>query len=678
MLRLLCLSLLIGACGSGGHPAIELATTDALKPAIDGFAAELPWTPVRVSASADPIAALSASGDGLQVAIIADLTTCTECFRIDPQGTGRYVIHADGVLGAQYGLAELLEATGFRFHHPLAPRAPAKLAPPPASSPVLGVLHQPETALRGLHLHTLHPIESLWAYWSGDDMQDLADARRINQWIVDNRGNYVQWVALDDIQTDPARAAAWRTRTKQIVDDAHARGLRVGLAIQLFGKSNLQHGFDLLDGDPTMIADPRAEIAARLTVLAGLGFDRVNVSFGEFFGVDPQLFIDDLNLATDELRKAIPGVAIGATIHVGGDPSQQVTYMGETLPYYFLVKYADPTIDPWVHTVMYYDLFEDAGGAYQQNDFHEHRQFLLDRLAAGKSVAYFPEAAYWVAFDDSVPQYLPLYVRSRWFDLAQLRAAAAAPLAEHVLFSSGWEWGYWQQDRATLRMTYELPATAADAVAALLPDAPALASSVVALMDAQHDALIGQRLAPYIAGRDTYIDLGGQAGIISQPDRPGFDVVAAYDATARAAFVAGVLDPLGAYATTVKGLADAVGAEVDATDPDQAEVADGFQIDAARAAYIHALYAAAVAKGEGGDPAASLAAADAALADAHAVVARRHALVPARDTAFAGNATIYPFGYLGQADTLCYWERERVQIHNVTDGKDDTIPACIF
>src|SRR6185503_18193487 len=101
-------------------------------------------------------------------------------------------------------------------------------------------------------------------------------------------------------------------------------------------------------------------------------------------------------------------------------------------------------IVPQVHTVMYYDLFEDAGGAYHHQDFAEHRAFLFDRLRTGLPVTYKPETAYWVAFDNSVPMYLPLYVRSRWLDLdrihAQAAAAGHADLAEHVLFSSGWEW----------------------------------------------------------------------------------------------------------------------------------------------------------------------------------------------------------------------------------------------
>ena len=72
-----------------------------------------------------------------------------------------------------------------------------------------------------------------------------------------------------------------------------------------------------------------------------------------------------------------------ALVHVGA--TQRVTYMGEDMIYYFLVKYADPTIVPDIHSVMYYDLFEDAGGAYHHDDFSEHRQYLLERMCARRA-----------------------------------------------------------------------------------------------------------------------------------------------------------------------------------------------------------------------------------------------------------------------------------------------------
>ena len=78
-------------------------------------------------------------------------------------------------------------------------------------------------------------------------------------------------------------------------------------------------------------------------------------------------------------------------------------------------------------------------------------------------VAYFPESAYWVAFDNSVPTYLPMYIRSRWLDMFEIKTQSEenghATLTDHTLFSSGWELGYWQNDVATLRMNWSIPET---------------------------------------------------------------------------------------------------------------------------------------------------------------------------------------------------------------------------
>jgi hypothetical protein len=63
-----------------------------------------------------------------------------------------------------------------------------------------------------------------------------------------------------------------------------------------------------------------------------------------------------------------------------------------------------------------------------------------------------------------------------------------------------------------------------------------------------------------------------------------------------------------------------------------------------------------------------------------AAVRRRHGQLhhPEADLLIqrGGNATLYQFGYLRQADELCYWERERTQVLNLTRGAALPVPAC--
>lgn len=590
----------------------------------------------------------------LRIAVTVDPAACDECFRIDEED-GTYTVTGGEPLGIRYGVAAMLEAFGWRFFHPTESFLPARIDAPDRAE--FGVDQAPAIARRGLHLHTLHPIDGLYSFWTGE-----TPTRPTIDWVIRNRANYLQWVALDDITVSPSRRAEWQADTSAIVAEAHAQGLEVGLGIQLFGTSNLQLAFDLVDA-PADEAAMRAVMEERVaSVVDAADWDVLNLSFGEFSGVEPAAFVEAVNLARDVVREADPDVEVTATLHVGAQEDLRVEWEGEEMLYYFLVQFADPSIVPWVHTVMYYDLYEDAGGAYGHDSFDEHRAFLEGRLATGEPVGYFPETAYWVAFDNSVPTWLPLYVRSRWTDLSRLPT-----LEDHVLFSSGWEWGYWQNDYAALRMSWSTPADWTDAYREMFaPVDPALADTAIALAEAEHRWLIDGRMAAYLAGRDNLIDLGDNIGVIAQPDRPSFAELR--ELPGRAEIVA----DLAAMAADFSAIAPPSG-----DDRWSAEVRDGLEVTALRASFVAALYGAAA------DPAAAeagLAAADAHLEAARVVVARRHASlhddVGGRLTVAGENPTLYQFGYLHRADELCYWEREAIQAANLIHGASDAVPGC--
>jgi hypothetical protein len=122
-------------------------------------------------------------------------------------------------------------------------------------------------------------------------------------------------------------------------------------------------------------------------------------------------------------------------------------------------------------------------------------------------------------------------------------------------------------------------------------------------------------------------------------------------------------------------------ADLGGTDPWFAEVKDGMAIDALRASFVSEIYAAALLEVRGGDGEEALVAAEAILEDARRVVARRHA---ARwwtgGDAIVGqdvyNPTIYEYGYLARADTLCYWDRERIEVTNLVRGESTPVPPC--
>lgn len=659
--------------------------------ALDALRDALPPSPRLVVGGAAPAQAAP-------VAVEID-PDCTACFSLAVTATGA-TLEGGAPLGLVAGLTELVEHVGFAVPHPLGPllepEGPIVLEP--------AEIHRAEPAirLRGLHLHTLHPIEALDAYWLPGAAQ-LERARRINRWTAANGGNFVEWVALGDIQLDPARHAAWVAHTREVIADAHARGLKVGLGIQLFGQSNLQRAFDLID-DPDEANETRAtQIGAALdliTPVSGLDFDLYNLSFGEFIGADPELFVESVNLAYAELQARAPTAEMVTTIHVGDHEDLRVTYRGQEMLYYFLAQFADPAVVPWVHTVMFYNLYDPAGGAYHHVEFDEHRAFIEGRLAEGRPVGYFPETAYWIAFDDSVPQFLPVYVTSRLLDLERLAPQGA--LDAHVLFSTGWEWGYWLHDRAALRASYRGGSPEVHLTEAY--GDPVVGAALAAFGEAQRGELILRFAAPYTAGRDLYIDAGDMGGIIAAPDRLSLAEVAAAPEAERVAFEGTILAALGALVEAAQTALVATGAcpaaataaaparvvDLDVlsacleapapADPRRAELRDGLLIDVLRPLFVDATYRAALAQAAGADTAGHVARAEAAMTLAQRVVDARHAVLWDAESPWLTerwpNPTIYAFGYLFQPDTLCHWRRERNQLTRLLDGRAPADPNC--
>ena len=673
------LTLLLGLLGCNNDQRLTLLIPPEDVEIFAAYTEGLSLEQITLKEEEDPAGAVS-RGRGFKVAVVRDLD-CVECYELSGEGR-EYVVRAGDILGAQYGVSELLERFGFRFFHPQHTLSPEALSEVDPSE--LGDRKAPAIARRGVHMHTLHPTEGYFDFWE-PGAENLTRAKNVIDWVVKNRGNHIQWVALDDIISSPSDRAAWAEHTAAIQTYARLRGVTTGLGIQLFGSGNLQQAFDLLD-DVGSEAEQAAALAERMALVTdGVDFDLFNLSFGEFFGESPEQFIASGNLAWEAAAAAEPGVEMTTVIHVGDD--LQLKYDGREMIYYFLADYLDEEVVPWVHTVMYYNLFEDPGGAYHHEDFDQHRAFLLDKIEAGEPVGYFPESAYWIAFDNSVPTYLPLYVRSRFTDLDEVRARTGdvSGIRNHVLFSSGWEWGYWQQDRAFLSMSFEVPGDWCDLMrwdwATHGEDGAAVAAAICETADVQHRFLLEKRLAAYFASRDNIMELGYGLGILSQPRPVLYDELEDYDAQQLAAFkeevVGGMYDLSEALGEVRSGVADL---ESSSDDPWIREVLDGLVINQNRAAYASAVYGAVVTSLEGNNPMNDLERAEALLENSRQVVADRydgfHDPDPARLVEPRENATIYSYGYLIRADELCYWERELLQARNVALGESNEVPGC--
>ena len=672
-MRAVSLLVFLLACGDNVPTSITIQAPPTWESTLKEFVA---LTPTGVELG---------EGGAFPITLVEDASLPLEGYRVARVGE-LIEVRASDALGAQYGAAHALEALGFRFRHPFDTHVPG--TPELDAAMLDGVVHEPEIRVRGFQVHTLHPIESYYAFWEPSP-GSTNDAHRILDWVIKNRGNYIQWVALDDI-LDPSRGEPWKKFTREIIDYAHGRGIRVGINLQLFGQSNLQQAYDLIDADPTSspVAD---QIAARLpTITNDLPFDVYNLSFGEFFNADPALFIAAVNEVQRQLALLAPQAELHGFIHVGAE--QVVQFMGEELLFYFLIKYANPAIVHDVHTTMFYNLFETASGAYHHDTFHEHRDHLFEQKCAGRRPGYIPETGYWIAFDNSLPQFLPLYVHNRWLDLEQIKTQSPCPeipLDAHTIFTTGWDWGYWLHDVATLRASYELPESPDVLVRdAFGRDLAAATEPVMALSDLQRRYLHHRHLVPYIASRDVTIDAGRLLDIVSQPDKITFDDIVrdptvlqgARDAVAGLTEYANELDTIAARFYKLDFPAESRRWST--------ELRDGFEIDQLRTRFVLATYDAVLAHVDGDAARARTRADDARdlMEKAREVVERRHdnlhdthgRRLLEKSTDMSPNRTIYQYGYLYMADTLCFWQREMLQVEGILGLTSMAPPGCFL
>lgn len=612
--------------------------------------------------------------DNIQIIInLKNRDDCKECFSYSYEYKNSEItidISADYPLGAQYGVYEILEYIGYRFFTPYEYFIPENLHIRNLLNSLeqnKGVLFKPDMGQRGLHLHTLHPIEALYDFWIGTEPEE---AYKIIDWIIKIRGNYIQWVALNDIRKED-RYLEWRLKTEKIIELAHRRGIKVGINCLVFANSSLQNGYLIEDEDS-------------LRIIRDLNFDVLNLSFGEFIGNEPDVFIRKLEDIKSRVRTVRGDIDITATIHVGNYPNLWVEYNNETLLYYFLVKYIEDIV-PFVHTVMYFNLIESSVGAYNHRSFKEHKEFLLDYIHKGKKVVYFPESAYWIAFDNSVPLFLPLYIRSRFLDLelmnSELKNDTARQNTGHIVFTSGWEWGYYMTDYLSTKMAYKFTDKWQSEIEYMLMPLSEKYKEVSAiinqLIEVQAEYLINRRLAAYYAGVDAYVELGHKAGIIGQPDRVMVDELDDLSDEKRGNFENSIISNLREFSEKMREINDKVGILSKlVTDKFLHEILDGIEIDYLRSEFVYLLYASAFYKDKSLLDEAKL-----YIDRAREIVKRRHGSLHYPDKELILNSnenpTIYKFGYLKQADTLCLWVRDWIKVSTKFGEDNQPVPSCI-
>jgi hypothetical protein len=620
-----------------------------------------------------------------------------------------------GDIGAAYGAYALLEHVGFAFLQPLAPTVPEALD---MSFADVDRTTSPRWPVRGLQLHTMHPLELTdvlngWGISSPEDRAGwesmLPDWDEFLEWSIANGQNRAHWVLL--------WAQPWgefgdsderHDRLTTLVERAHQFAIGVGIDTPLAQQQ--QHTFRLIRETGTE-EEEQQQIRDRTDWLMAAGFDYVVTSMGstEFTATDDVRtvgWMDELttHLADEHGKEAIVTIhtSSGQTVANYTDPET-----GAPLNFNHLPHYADPRLGIMPHTVQHYGL-DDPAPTYGNTDFEYVREFLQEQVGRRK-VYWHPETAYWVSFDIDVPLFLPVYAHRRLHDLRLLAGdedAGRMGRGEHagermdgqLTFSSGWEWGYWLHEVVTARGAWspllEEPSDEAALRRALDPVVKPFGTAAEPMRDflarlaaAQLALLIEGRVngqepdeierrngQAYLQGSETWDDLSNIAESIpdqhitmTQPERVGlvemrnpFHDPPGYSAEVEP-LLAEMASTFGSFANEIELLRPQI--------PENAlplfeDIAVGTRLLALRAEQVHGLYDYVDAIYEDDQEAwreMRLTEARDALDQAVPLVLAQeaHYRVPAdRIAGWRDNPTAYEFTYLWTARTLFYWWRD--------------------
>jgi hypothetical protein len=387
--------------------------------------------------------------------------------------------HPHGNLGALHGAYALLEELGFGFLHPLTPVVPKPLRVPTTQ---LNRNEVPRWDTREIHLHTQHPLE-LTELLQGFGKNGPLDATGFNEmlgewdrfleWCIANGQNGVEWFLLwADSFKDFADSDLRIGRLAELVRHAHNFGISAGIDAPIAFAQ--QHSYRLLRQQGDLTAE-LAEIRTRLDYLAKADWDFYGIESGtsEFTAPKPDRMLAWMNEVTKHVEEKGKHVFIkvhcstGQTAEGFPDP---VT--GQPINFNMLPHHADKRLGVLPHTVQHYGL-TDPAPTYGNTDFGYIRDFLWQE-AGSRPVVYYPETAYWVSFDVDVPLFLPIYADRRLSDLRLLardEETKKKKMDGQLIFSSGWEWGYWLNDVVAARSAWDPGASSlsqADALKATL------------------------------------------------------------------------------------------------------------------------------------------------------------------------------------------------------------------
>lgn len=347
--------------------------------------------------------------------------------------------------GISFGLYGLLqEKLGFKFYHPRKSIMPSHEEWPLPKNFTWQA--KPRFDKKGFNPHTQHPIEITEQLHGYPKETALRDVKQYIDWLARNQQNYFQFLLLRTVDLED-----WIEHAQDIVEYAHSRGILVSLDISIH--SLQQKHFQLVKFPPTSFKPFEKQIDQKLDIIfrADWDFIKLNTGLGEFIG----------GLFSSDLRKRLGNYTKGKILnehnaivqraeHVIKSGSEEDAKEKMNEPVNLKDSVERRTIK-LIHSVMAYSITEDYAPVYE-NENLRHMYYSLLRNKDERDTWYWPESAYWITYDNSIPLLLLPYLDARWDDMNTMEDVG---VYNHAVFTSGWEWGYWLIDWSIARWGWE-------------------------------------------------------------------------------------------------------------------------------------------------------------------------------------------------------------------------------
>ena len=326
---------------------------------------------------------------------------------------------------------------GFQFYHP------KETVVPDLSSYKLDTFTEtitPRFDKIGFHIHAMHPLEITEALLNENTPNAEQEVKTYIDWLCRNGQNYFEFNLLRSINM-----TTWIPYMKPIIEYAHERGIICGADMSFHMIQ--QRAFQLYKKFPKSFRKKETQILNNIKLLMQIPWDVWNVEFAttEFTHKDEDKLHQQQKFLFDHLAKY--KVKLTSRKHVVKDEN----LISNAKSMKTKRTDMDSAYALFVHTVMFYGLNDSSTPVYRNKDF-SHLKNLLIESKQYRDTWYFPESAYWITFDNSVPMFLTPYLSARLDDILYCDALG---IDGHLTFSSGWEWNYWLIDWSIARWCWK-------------------------------------------------------------------------------------------------------------------------------------------------------------------------------------------------------------------------------